>query len=308
MIDSVLHRLDHIHRKSKAVLYSRFSYLFISYRYPSPENGHQETWMYTAASSILRSKFLFFSPTTFRHDRQFHNKRHQFQTAIDYLINNRLAHEASGQNRFIRGVHTSYALATPTEIKNSHVSITALAKLGLNVDDYNGFWRRCLLPTPELALRLERSAIDRIRAHLDDYIAIIHRLGDSNDPLAQIILKPGLRSGEVGIDFDSNNFSLKSDHMVHFDDDKEILKTLSRFCTRAIVSEVNSLIATEPAMSVSSQGQDRSIIDNGGVSSNEKGMLLCSLTMGMLLACRADLFCFSSRSSYGCINENQQRR
>ena len=159
--------------------------------------------------------------------------------------------------------------------------IAALAKLDLTVDDYEGLWRQCVLPAPELALKLERSAIERIRSHLNDYIAIIHRLGDSSDPVAQVILKPGLRSGEVGVDFDSNNFSLGPDHMVHFNDEKEILKTLNRFCTRAIDSTANFLESAEPAMSVSSRRQDQSITNNQSVSSDENGMFLRVLPLSL---------------------------
>jgi len=158
--------------------------------------------------------------------------------AMNYLINNRLIYQASGKSRFLKGCHLSYTMATPNQIKNNKLSMEALAKLNLNMDDYEQLWQQCLLPTHETAAKIEKSAINHIKSYLIDYISIIHRFGDANDPVAQEILKPGLHSGRIGIDFDSNTFSLIPEHILYFNNDDEIMKQLNRLCIRAIDQKI----------------------------------------------------------------------
>jgi hypothetical protein len=152
---------------------------------------------------------------------------------VKYLIDNELIYQSSDNIRFIKGTRISYAMVSPNQIKNNNLSIKALAKLNLSINDYEQIWLNCLLPTPDVSAKLEKSTINHINLHLNDYISIIHRLGDANDPIAQEILKPGLRNGQIGIDFDSNTFSLASEYIIHFNDDDDIMKQLNVLCIRA---------------------------------------------------------------------------
>ncbi|CAF5042924.1 unnamed protein product, partial [Rotaria sp. Silwood1] len=135
--------------------------------------------------------------------------------------------------RFIKGAHRSYALFPPNQIESNDLSIKALAELNLSINDYKKIWELCLLPTAELSAKIEKSAINHINLHLKDYISIIHRLGNVYDPIAQEILKPGLSSGQIGIDFNSNIFSLEPEHIIHFENNDDILKQLNKLCFRA---------------------------------------------------------------------------
>jgi hypothetical protein len=181
----------------------------------------------------MKSKFIFFSASTFTHYRQFHNSKDRLTTAMAYLINNQLIYQSSGKSRFIKGTHVSYTLATPNQIKNNQLSMETFAKLNLNMNDYEQLWQQCLLPSSEMAAKMEKSAIEHICSHLNDYISIIHRLGAADDPIAQEIIKPGLQGGQIGIDFDSNIFSLKPEHTLYINTDDYIMDQLNRLCVRA---------------------------------------------------------------------------
>lgn len=188
--------------------------------------------IYADASFIILSKFIFFSASTFIYHRQFHNKKDRVMMAIEYLATNGLVYQPSDKVRFFKGVHTSYAMLPPDHVKDKELPIKALAKLNLNIDDYVRIWQQCLLPTPELSAKLEKMAINHIRSYLKDYISIIHRLGNAMDPVAQEILKPGLLTGQIGIDFDSKLFSLAPEHMIHLNNDHDVVKQLSGLCSR----------------------------------------------------------------------------
>ena len=73
-----------------------------------------------------------------------------------------------------------------------------------------------------MASKIEKSAIKHINLYLVDYISIIYRLGDANDPIAKEILMPGLISGHIGINFNSNTFSLAPEHIFAFANNDEI--------------------------------------------------------------------------------------
>ncbi|CAF1269094.1 unnamed protein product [Rotaria sordida] len=160
---------------------------------------------------------------------------------IEYLVTNDLVYQSFDKVRFVKGAHKSYAMVPPNQIKNNNVSIKALAKLNLNITDYEQIWQQCLLPTPELSAKIEPSAINLINLHLSDYISIIHRLGDANDPVAKEILKPGLQCGQIGIDYKSNTFSLAPEHIIHFHSDDDIMKLLNGLCIRATAQQVGLL-------------------------------------------------------------------
>jgi hypothetical protein len=101
--------------------------------------------------------------------------------------------------------------------------------------------------------------------------------------VAQAILKPGLRSGKVAVNRDSNKFSLRFDHMIHLDDDQEMLKTLNSFCTRAIDSRANFFASAEPVATGPLEGQDEPIMNNESVPSDKNGMLLRSLSLSLAM-------------------------
>ncbi|CAM4841639.1 unnamed protein product, partial [Rotaria magnacalcarata] len=188
--------------------------------------------LYADASIIILSKFVFFSISSFSYHRKFHNKKDQLNMVLQYLVANGLIFQTSSTGRFIKGVQLSYAMMPPNQIKQNNLSIEALAKLNLNIYNYEDLWMQCCLPAPEVAAKLEKSAMNHIKLHLIDYISIIHRLGDAKDPIAREILKPGLIIGQIGIDFDSNKFSLAPEHSIRFNDDDEIMKNLNRLCIR----------------------------------------------------------------------------
>ena len=149
------------------------------------------------------------------------------------MVDNELIYEGSNKNRFIKGVHTSYGMKPPSQIKKNSVAIEAMAKLNLSIQNYEELWQQCLLPTPEMASKIEKSAIKHINLYLIDYNSIIHRFGDANDPIAKEILKPGLISGQIGVNFNSNTFSLAPEHISAFANNDEIMNILSRLCFRA---------------------------------------------------------------------------
>ena len=158
---------------------------------------------------------------------------------IEYLINNELIYECSNKVRFLKGAHKSYAMIPPNQIKNNTTLINALTQLNLNINDYEQIWQQCILPTPELCAKIEKPAIDHTKLHLSDYISIVHRLGNATDPVAQQILKPGLHSGQIGINPYSNTFSLAPEHVIHFNKDDDIMMQLNRLCVRAIHQKVD---------------------------------------------------------------------
>ncbi|CAF0998674.1 unnamed protein product [Rotaria sordida] len=207
----------------------------------SPDDKYS---IYADASIIILSKFIFFSVSTFVHRREFHNRRDRLNIILKYLVDNELIYEASNKNRFTKGAHTSYAMKPPSQIRKNNLSMEALAKLNLNINDYEQLWQQCYLPTPELAAKIEKSAINHINLHLIDYISILHRLGEAKDPVAQEILKPGLLNGHIGIDFHSNTFSLSPEHIIYFNNDDEIMKQLNRLCIRANDQNIGLLNST----------------------------------------------------------------
>ncbi|CAF1359232.1 unnamed protein product [Adineta steineri] len=147
-----------------------------------------------------------------------------------------------------RGTRSSYSMATPNQIKRSNLAHTALIKLNLNINEYEKLWKQCLLPTPELAGKIDKPAIDYISSQLVDYISIIHRLGNADDPVAQEILKPGLHSAQIGIDFNSNTFSLASEHILNFNTDDDVMKQLKKICIRPTNGKNDLLICTKSSM------------------------------------------------------------
>ena len=211
-----------------------------------------EKLTYADASEILQHRFVFFSPSTFTHDRHFNNRRGRLKLAIEYLINHGLIHQASGKTRFIKGAHDSYAMATPGAIKKKNLSLESLAKLNLNIDQYEELWARCILPSAELAIKLERTAVEHIKMNLEDYVRIIHRLGNANDPIAQDALKPGLLDGEIGVDFDSKRFSLKPEHFLHLESDHDVMEILGLLCARTVDPSSCSLTTLNPSLTTDS--------------------------------------------------------
>ncbi|CAF4066585.1 unnamed protein product [Rotaria sp. Silwood2] len=203
------------------------------------ENGQIYNSINADASIIILSKFIFFSASTFTYHRQFHHNKERYMMGIEYLINNELIYECSNKVRFLKGAHKSYAMIPPNQIKNNTTLINALTQLNLNINDYEQIWQQCILPTPKLCAKIEKSAIDHIKLHLSDYISIVHRLGNATDPVAQQILKPGLHSGQIGINPDSNTFSLAPEHVIHFNKDDDIMMQLNRLCVRAIDQKVD---------------------------------------------------------------------
>jgi hypothetical protein len=184
--------------------------------------------------------------------------------AIEYLINNELIYECSNKDRFLKGAHKSYAMIPPNQIKNNATAINALTKLNLNINDYEQIWQHCILSTPEVCAKIEKPAIDHIRLHLNDYISIVHRLGNATDPVAQQILKPGLHSSQIGINPDSNTFSLAREHVIHFNKDDDIMMQLNRLCVRAIVQKVDLIKHNKSPMidcDYSTSANSTSIID-----------------------------------------------
>ena len=161
--------------------------------------------------------------------------------AIEYLITSGLVYQPPGKVRFFKGAHTSYAMLPPNHVKDKELSIKALAKLNLNIDDYVQIWQQCLLPTLQPPAKMEKAAINHIKLHLNDYISFVHRLGNATDPVAQEILKPGLYTGQIGIDFDLKSFSLASEHMIHFDNDDDVMNQISRLCIGANDEKVDIL-------------------------------------------------------------------
>ena len=139
-------------------------------------------------------------------------------------------------------------MLSPNQIKNNKLSIKALANLNININDYEHIWQQCLLPMPELTRKIEKPAIDYIKLHLSDYISIIHRLGNASDPIAREILMSGLRNGQIGIDLDSNTFSLASEHIIDFNNDDDVMKQLNNLCIRAIDQKVGLSNSIESAM------------------------------------------------------------
>jgi hypothetical protein len=139
-------------------------------------------------------------------------------------------------------------MATPNQIKNDQLSIVTLATLNLNIDDYEKLWQQGILPTPEMATKMENSAINHINNNLNDYITIIHRLGNADDPIAQGILKPGLSAARIGIDFGSNTFSLSLEYIIDFNNDNDIMKELKKLCSRATDQKTDVLNHSRSSM------------------------------------------------------------
>ncbi|CAF3915853.1 unnamed protein product [Rotaria sp. Silwood1] len=222
---------SHLLTKYIELIFKRF--LIFNGYFSAYRNFENYNTVYADASTIILSKFIFFSASTFSYHRQFHNKKERLLMAIEYLVTNQLIDQASDKLRFIKGAHRSYALFPPNQIESNDLSIKALAELNLSINDYKKIWELCLLPTAELSAKIEKSAINHINLHLKDYISIIHRLGNVYDPIAQEILKPGLSSGQIGIDFNSNIFSLEPEHIIHFENNDDILKQLNKLCFRA---------------------------------------------------------------------------
>ncbi|UJR18796.1 hypothetical protein I4U23_005702 [Adineta vaga] len=169
-------------------------------------DGH--ALVYNDASTIISSKFIFFSLSTYSSFRQFHNDKDRLLTTIEYLIDNGLIYQSLNKDRFIKGIRSSYVMATPTQIEQNNMAIEALDKLKLNINKYRQLWKQCLLYTSDIAGKIDKPAINYISANLFDFIEIIHRLGNADDPVAQEILKPGLRNGLIGIDPETHTFTL----------------------------------------------------------------------------------------------------
>jgi hypothetical protein len=238
------------HLSTKYLGYTRFLKFFSIFnrnRIVQDGDGNYNS-IYADASFIILSKFIFFSASAFISHRRFHNKKERFTMAIEYLISNKLIYQPSDKVRFIKGAHTSYAMLSPNQIKNNDISIKALAKLNLTIGDYEKIWQQCTLPSSELSSKIEKSAINHIKSHLNDYISIIHRLGSATDPVAQEILKPGLLNGEIGISFDPKSFSLASEYIVPFNNDNDIMEQLKTMCIRASNENVGALDNTELPM------------------------------------------------------------
>ncbi|CAF1418087.1 unnamed protein product [Adineta steineri] len=199
-----------------------------------------ESIVYGDALVIVSSKFIFFSAATFISYREFHNSKDRLSTAIKYLIDNGLAFQPSNKTRFIKGTRTSYVMATPNQIKHNNMAVEALNKINLNITDYEQLWKECLLFTTEVASKIEKIAIDHINFNLIDYISIIHRLGNANDPISQEILKPGLLNGQIGINPETNTFSLSHEHIIQTKDDAYVMNLLKKICNTAVAHNNDS--------------------------------------------------------------------
>lgn len=223
--------------------------MFLTNKICSAIGSHEvDNTTYADASIIILSKYIFFSTSTFVYYRKFHNKKDRLNFVLKYLVDNELIYQASNEYRFIKGTRVSYALKPPNQIKQNSLSNQALAKLNLNINHYEQLWQQCCMPKPEMAEKIDKSIIDYINSYLVDYISILHRLGNSRDPIAQAILKPGLQNGLIGIDYYSNIFSLAPEHIISFNDDYEIMRQLDRLCIRASNENVRFSINTESSM------------------------------------------------------------
>ena len=95
-----------------------------------------------SVSPLLSHPSLSFSQRQlFIYYRQFRNKKDRLMTIIEYLITNDFVYQPFDKVRFIKGAHKSYAMLPPNQIKHNSVSIKALAKLNLNITDYEQIWR-----------------------------------------------------------------------------------------------------------------------------------------------------------------------
>ncbi|UJR18400.1 hypothetical protein I4U23_005304 [Adineta vaga] len=196
--------------------------------------------MYDDALTIISSKFIFFSLSTFNTYRQFHNDKDRLTNAIKYLVDNELIYQPLNKERFIKGTRSSYVMATPTQIQQNNMSIEALTELKLNINDYRQIWKQCLFSTTDIAGKIDKPAIDYISSNLFGFIEIIHRLGDANDPIAQEILKPGLRNGLIGIDPETQTFTLSPVYAFEMKDNRYIMKQLNKLCVPAISQKNDS--------------------------------------------------------------------
>lgn len=158
-------------------------------------------------------------------------------TVIEHLVTNCLLYAPPPKIRFIKGSHKNYAMIPPNQLKKNPLSMKALTSLNMNIDEYEKLWNECLLPSPDLATKIEPAAIDHIESHLIDYISIIHRLGNANDLIARKILQPALLTGKIGVNFGSQTFSLAPDHHNHFETDDDVMKQLHKICMRATSNE-----------------------------------------------------------------------
>ena len=131
-------------------------------------------------------------------------------------------------------------MATPNQIKQNDMSIEALINLKMNINKYEQLWKECLLSTYDIPSKIDKNAIDIIKSNLIDYIPIIHRLGDSKDPIAQEILKPGLLNGQIGINHETNTFSLLPEHMLQTKNDDYVMGLLNNLCGANIAQKNES--------------------------------------------------------------------
>ncbi|CAF4315011.1 unnamed protein product, partial [Rotaria sp. Silwood2] len=196
--------------------------------------------VYDDVSTIILAKFIFFSLSTFNTYRQFHNDKDRLSRAIEYLVDNGLIYQPKNRDRFIKGTRSSFVMATPGQIEQNNMAIEALTELKLNINNYRQLWKQCLLCTPDLAGKIDKPAINYISSNLFDFIEIIHRLGNANDPVAQEILKPSLRNGLIGIDPETDTFTLSPVHAFEMKDDHYIMNQLNKLCIPAISQKNNS--------------------------------------------------------------------
>ncbi|UJR34580.1 hypothetical protein I4U23_027356 [Adineta vaga] len=247
MGDLFFGHVDYVSRQlfDLSSIQEKFSASPIVSRLQNSSGGAQEknssgVTVYADALVIILSKFIFFSTATFTSYREFHNNKERLSAAIKYLIDNGLVFQPLNKSRFIKGTRSSYAMATPKQIKQNNLAIEALINLNLTTIDYEQLWQDCLLFSPDVASKIDKTAIDHINSNLIDYISIIHRLGDANDPVAQEILKPGLFNGQIGINPLANTFSLSPEHTLQSKDDDYITNLMHKLCISAVAQTQNN--------------------------------------------------------------------
>jgi len=174
-----------------------------------------------------------------------------------------LIYQPPNKERLLKGTRSSYVMATPSQIEQNNMAIEALTKLKLNINDYRQLWKQCVFSTSDISGKIDKLGIDYINSNLFDFIEFIHRLGDVNDPVAQEILKPGLRNGLIGIDPETHTFTLSPVHTFEMKNDLHIMNQLNKICFTA-VSQKNK----------SSKNEKSSLIVQRHRSNNSDAMMI----------------------------------
>lgn len=141
---------------------------------------------------MIQAKFIFSSASILINHQLFGKNKDRLTSAIKYLAEVCLLIQALENSRFLKGAHSTYAIATPTQLRNNQISSEALSQLQLTIADCEKLWQESTLPSAETATKTDKLGIDHIKKYLHDYISIIHRLRIGTDPVAQEMLKPRL--------------------------------------------------------------------------------------------------------------------